>query len=239
MPRLGAFHQFVLDSLSSGAGRVRLVGEPAWPAGPPEMIREWHRYESALNEALRSFPVTLVCTYPTGRIDAAIASGALRTHPMVRNGKLRASPDFVEPADFLRIEASVDLEPPSGTVAMGDPSDLVRARRFVMNRATEAGLPPDRVYDLTVAVSEILTNAMRHGSSPTALWAWTDEDRLLCQVEDRGPGGVHPLAGYLPPPRGPEEGRGLWIARQLADLVETVSGPGGTIVRLQMERSHH
>jgi anti-sigma regulatory factor (Ser/Thr protein kinase) len=234
MPRLSAFHEFVRDSLSRGARRVRLVAEPAWPSGPPEMIREWQRYESALNEALRTFPVTLVCTYPTARIEATIAASALRTHPAVRNGQRRASPDFVEPTEFLRTEAPAALVPPAAAVAMADPANLVRARRFVVERATEAGLPPPRIYDLTVAVSEILTNATRHGSSPTSLRVWTDRDRFLCQVEDHGPGGVHPLAGYLPPRGGPEDGRGLWIARQLSDLVEIATGPGGTTVRIHM-----
>jgi hypothetical protein len=47
--------------------RLRLVGEPVWPNGPPEHVLEWERYESVLNEVLAPFPVTLVCTYDTSR----------------------------------------------------------------------------------------------------------------------------------------------------------------------------
>jgi hypothetical protein len=39
---------------------VRLAGEPVWPTGPPELIREWQRYESALNAVLAPFPDTTV-----------------------------------------------------------------------------------------------------------------------------------------------------------------------------------
>ena len=84
--RLRAFHTYVTDRLREGASRINLVGEPVWPEGPPEFVREWVRYESILNAILRPFPVTLLCTYDGATLAPEIIRFAARTHPMVRDG---------------------------------------------------------------------------------------------------------------------------------------------------------
>lgn len=57
---------------------------------------------------------------------------------------------------------------------------------------------------------------------------------LLCQVDDRGPGVADALAGYRPPAGATVQGRGLWITRQLVDLLEVVPTPTGTSVRVRV-----
>jgi len=39
--RLRAFHEYVTERLADGATRIRLVGEPVWHEGRPDLIREW------------------------------------------------------------------------------------------------------------------------------------------------------------------------------------------------------
>jgi hypothetical protein len=101
--RLRAFHQLATDQLSAGTTRLRLAGEPLWPTGPPELIREWQRYESVLNAVLAPFPATLLCLYDTSSLDRSLVDSAQRTHPVVhRHGTERVSWEFESPQQFLR-----------------------------------------------------------------------------------------------------------------------------------------
>ena len=81
------------------------------------------------------------------------------------------------------------------------------------------------------------SNAIRHGAPPVSLRLWTAGDRVVCTIEDGGPGWDDPFAGYGPAhgedlSRG---GMGLWLARQLCDHVDIAGDPargGGVRVRL-------
>ncbi len=234
--RLRAFYELAERDLADGARTVRLVGEPAWPAGPPEMVVEWQRYESVLNEVLGPFPVTLVCTYPAARLDPAVAASARRTHPVVAGGDGRPSSDFLDPAEFLE-QVNPDLTPPPPWATQVEiPAELRATRHFLEAQALEAGLGPERATDLCIAANEVLTNTFVHADGPVAVSTWTEEGRFLCQIEDVGEGVGDPLAGYRPPSGLFEAGRGLWIARQLVDLLQIVPGPTGTKFRLHVRR---
>ena len=63
-----------------------------------------------------------------------------------------------------------------------------------------------------------------------------DDDELVCEVCDAG----HisdPLAGRRRPTADATNGRGLWIANRLADLVQVRSTVAGTIVRVHVRAS--
>ena len=64
---------------------------------------------------------------------------------------------------------------------------------------------------------------------------WTDRDTLVCDVRDAG-WISEPLAGRLQPSVDRQNGRGLWLANQLCDLVQLHSTAGGTTVRLHVRR---
>jgi hypothetical protein len=65
--RLGIFLAYIAEHVSTGATRVRLLGEPCWPPEGGPGVAEWKRYESFLNVALAERPVWLVCpTTETG-----------------------------------------------------------------------------------------------------------------------------------------------------------------------------
>jgi len=234
--RLRAFHDHVSNEVSAGAPAVRLVSEVAWPAGDADLEREWQRYESAVNEVLAPFPVSLVCTYDVARLPPAIASVARHTHPFVRQGTEDPSEEFEEPAEFLR-RWTVALGPvPAGASTVPDPADLPGARRFLLEHAMRAGLGRDRTADLCVAANEVLTNAIVHAGGPTGLTAWIDGNALICQIDDAGGGIADPVVGYRPPAPTAERGRGLWLARQLVDLIQISPGETGTSVRLRAGR---
>jgi anti-sigma regulatory factor (Ser/Thr protein kinase) len=237
--RLRAFHQFVTDELAGGAHRIRLAGEPVWPDGPPEAVREWQRYESVLNHVLAPYPVTLVCLYDTARLDPSIIATSRRTHPAVhQNARDQASGTYVAPERFLA-EPGPDLSPvPAGAAELATVSDLSSARRFVTEHALLAGLSSERAGDLCVAANEVLSNAVVHGGGVADLLLWSQDGRFICQIEDRGHGVADPLAGYHPPSGDAWSGRGLWLSRQLVDLVQIAPRPPrGTSVRLQIRPS--
>jgi anti-sigma regulatory factor (Ser/Thr protein kinase) len=239
--RLRAFHELVSNGRGSGATRFRLAGEPLWPPGQPELAREWQRYESALNAVLAPFPVSLLCLYDAARLDGSVLNSACRTHPRVRrrDGE-RACGEFEPPQEFLRRSNPELAQPPPWAArlpAAGDPAD---ARRFVREQALGAGVPPERAADLCVAANEVVTNALVHGGGAATLLAWTHDGRFVCQIEDAGRGIPDPLAGYRPPAGEATGGYGLWLARQLVDLLQIgprPTGLPGTAVRLQTART--
>jgi anti-sigma regulatory factor (Ser/Thr protein kinase) len=234
--RLRAFNDYVGEQLARGASRIRLVGEPVWPANDPGLELEWKRYESVLNAVLGPYPVSLVCTYDTSRISPSIAADALRTHPMVRNHTDHPSDRFEPPERLLRRWVA-DLVPPPRTAArFGGPLDLHEVRGFVQAEARAAGVAPDRARDLCLAASEILTNALVHGGGHADCLAWAVDGTFTCEIRDAGGGIADPLAGYFPPTPSLDSGRGLWLARQLVDLLQIVPSPGGTTVRLNVDR---
>ena len=95
-------------------------------------------------------------------------------------------------------------------------------------------MPPTRVDDLVMATTEVLANAIVHGGGDIVIRVWQETGSFVCQVEDEGPGVADAFAGYHPPGEAAEEGRGLWLARQLVDLLQIVPGPDGTTVRLHL-----
>jgi anti-sigma regulatory factor (Ser/Thr protein kinase) len=235
--RLWAFNELVTTKLREGATHFCLAGEPVWPPGPPELIREWQRYESVLNAALAPFPATLVCLYDASRLDESILETARRTHPTeYRVGGERRTVDFVGPEEFLRVWNPPLEAPPPSAARMPEVAGLSFARWFLHEEALRAGVAPGRAGDLALAANEVLTNAVQYGKGLRAVWAWVEDGRFVCQIEDRGEGLTDPIAGYRPPPDDMLTGRGLWLTRQLVDLLQIVPGPSGTVVRLHVNR---
>ena len=112
-----------------------------------------------------------------------------------------------------------------------DPKDVSRLRREVSEYVVDRGVEPERVNDVTLAVSEIVSNAVLHafrdGSHGTITVAATvDEDHIRIRVADDG-------LGLSPRVDSPGAGLGLVIAGQVADRLEIERPPeGGTAVCL-------
>ncbi len=97
----------------------------------------------------------------------------------------------------------------------------------------------ERAGDLVLALDEVVANAQEHGRAPVAVRAWMD-GRLVVEVRDVGDGfdRARVWSTHPPTPLG-RRGRGLWIARQLADHVEISVDPSGTMVRLEVSPDPH
>jgi anti-sigma regulatory factor (Ser/Thr protein kinase) len=99
--------------------------------------------------------------------------------------------------------------------------------------------------DVVLAVHELAANAIRHGVGVGRLRVWNLVRELCCQVDDGDPPrsespARHPAgsatsaadghAKTLASSMSSAPGHGLWLARQVADRISMVSGPGGTRV---------
>ncbi|MCW2504992.1 MAG: Uncharacterized protein JWO79_3276 [Actinomycetia bacterium] len=215
----------------------RPEGRPLWLAGeppadrlPPDAAQEWLRCEHAMNGVLPKVGAHVLCAF-----DAASPHAE----------RLRAAHEAIREGSEARPNPSYRPDPPDQPVLPPPPEDPVvfpfdletyaGARRLAATFAAGLGLSEDQEFDLGLAVTELTTNAVRHGGGSGTLRLWTDAGALICEVTDCGPGLGDPLRGYLQPPAGTAtSGWGLWLVRRVADLAQVQTGPGGTVVRMRM-----
>lgn len=113
---------------------------------------------------------------------------------------------------------------------------LHEARLFVDTIARAAGLDESDRAALALAITEVVSNAIRHGSPRGAqdrvtICVVEEETRLVVTVRDEGEGFV-PEKIALPDPKSfADHGRGLYLIHALVDEVEYVRA-NGTLVRL-------
>jgi anti-sigma regulatory factor (Ser/Thr protein kinase) len=112
-------------------------------------------------------------------------------------------------------------------------ADLGKIRNLVRRAALNAGFPSEKADELVLAVNEVTTNAVVHGRPPAVLRVWTSAEEAFCEVSDAGPGIDDMRAGQVLPPPKSIGGRGLYLARVLADDVEIRSN-GNSVVSLHM-----
>jgi anti-sigma regulatory factor (Ser/Thr protein kinase) len=108
---------------------------------------------------------------------------------------------------------------------------LKEARDFAERAASDFGLGVEACYDVKLAMSEAVTNAIQHGSSspsdPIKIVVAAQEGALVFEVLDTG--------RFRPRVRRggefAESGRGLEFMRVLMDEVDLRPGDGGTLMR--------
>ncbi|MEU4547383.1 sensor histidine kinase [Nonomuraea dietziae] len=235
---LAAYGHYV-DDHKRRHPRVRVIGEPLWHGRTPAEQAEWTRYESVINAAFAASPAWIVCPYDERALPEQIVADARRTHPDLMSGPAwQASPAYTDPAAFAYATDHLPLSPaPAGTAAdFGFDADLHRMRQQLATRATGLGLGADQIDRLMVAVNEVATNAVEHGGGHGRIRIWTDGDIVVCDVTD--PGHLDTvIPGYLPPDPTAPRGHGLWVVRQLCELLEIRTGQPGTQIRLHLSRT--
>lgn len=228
-----------VDSHAQAGRRLRGIGEPITPDRRFDELMECTRHESLLNLAFReSEPFWLLCPYDVTALEADVVAAARRTHPSWMEGEGRRPSDDYCPVDTDAPFADPLPPMPEGATTVSVTVDMKPVRAAVSACARAAGLSSDREWDLVLAVNELATNSIRHGGGAGTLRVWSDADAgvVVCEVSDRGQF-TDPLAGRVHPDLKRTNGRGLWIANQLCDLVQIYSGPEGAAVRLTMRRS--
>jgi anti-sigma regulatory factor (Ser/Thr protein kinase) len=218
--------------------RLRAIGEPVWPVGRPEAVSEWARYESVLNVAFADAPAWIVCPYDTTALPDEILTHALETHPATHAHGRRVPHDgYVATETFWSsLDERVPFAEPPRTRELRVTSELAALRAAVASEARRAGVAPERLPELMLAVHELAINALTHGGGDAVLRTWAEEHDFVCELADDGPGFDRRYAGYVTPTPDDVRGRGLWLVRQITDLVEMRSGPDGTRIRVRVRR---
>ena len=233
---ISAWHDFV--SANDGSGRaLRGVGEPIWPGRSEPELQECHRHEALLNVAFDEGPPWwLLCPYDSSSLPDDILDEARRTHPVVREqGEAQASARFPSPLardPFHGVLAEPDPDAPVHEYPFGI-DDLAAVRRLVAESAQASGLAEARVTELVLCVSELAANSVLHGGGTGVLRTWRDGAVIACEVRDRGALRGR-LTGRIRPPADALNGRGVWFANTMCDLVQIRSQADGTVVRVLM-----
>ena len=113
-----------------------------------------------------------------------------------------------------------------------DINRLKEARDFAEHAAAEFGFDADARYEVKLALSEAVTNAIRYGSrspeDPVRILAVEESGALVFEVLDTG--------SFVPRVRRggqfPESGRGFEFMRLLMDEVDLRPSRRGTLLRL-------
>jgi anti-sigma regulatory factor (Ser/Thr protein kinase) len=249
--------------VDAAAGRpMRGVGEPLWAGRGRQEALECHLHEWLLPRAFVEDPrLWLVCAYDVSGLDAADIDVARRLHPArfdvddIERGPdpgpdLTAVADPPGPGDLLLAAdpfPADDHLPPAVHDVVVDlffgNGDLEEVRDRAVAAATGAGLESYRAKELTLAVHEIASNALRHADGAGRLRVWAagpgieGPAAVVCEVSDTGNalGPIaDPMVGRVRPATGSDSGRGLWLANQLCDLVQLRTSRSGTVVRLHV-----
>jgi serine/threonine-protein kinase RsbW len=127
------------------------------------------------------------------------------------------------------------FEPRTHSIS-ADVGRLKEARDFADRAAAEFGLDTDARYQVKLAMSEAVTNAIQHGSTSSSdeirIRVAAESGSLVFEVADTGR--FRPRVtrrGELP-----ESGRGLEFMRLLMDEVDLRSGHGGTLLRFSKRK---
>ena len=221
----------IQDFLDENPGRrTRFVGEPIWSGRTRAELDEATRHEALINLAFADAPTHILCPYDTGSLGSEVLADAERTHPSIAtSGGHWSSDSYADPHEFSA--EGWTLRPPGRNMTEHAFGSLRLVRQLTVDIAGRASLSPERIDDLLVAVTEICTNTVVHGSGHGVLRMWSDAENLYCEVHDDGTI-TDPLAGRRRVDLEAEAGRGLFLVNQLCDLVQLRSGPSGTTVRV-------
>lgn len=237
---LAAYHRYVGQRTGNGRHRrVRIIGEPVWHGRDPLETAEWTRYESAINIAFAGCAASIVCPYDTRVLPRSIVADARRTHPQIaETASPRPSGCYTPPAtdDGWR-HPPAPLEKGRKALHMRFEADLSAVRRQVADTAARLGLPQDRIERLVFAVNEVATNAVQHGRGSGTVTVRRAGRRVVCDVTSTGGGDAAWYLGYLPPSPDQTRGHGMWVVRQLCDLLEVHTDEESTTVRVHVALS--
>ncbi|GAA4796031.1 sensor histidine kinase [Actinomycetospora chlora] len=234
-----ALHTFLAEHPGR---RVRAIGEGLWSGRPAEEIAAHLQHDALTNVAFADRPVTMLCPYDTRVIDADGAADARAAHPLlVEDGTTVPNATYGDPVKLAEAVTGPLADPPEDgeTLLFRAPLGPRTVRRAVADHAAAAGLAPDRVADLCLAVHEVAVNTVVHTDGAGILSLWHTDDRVVVEIQD---GGYvdDPLVGRHPP--GPEDGRGygLFLTHRLCDFVRMQSTrDAGTVVRMTMYLDDH
>ncbi|MGX1810865.1 anti-sigma factor RsbA family regulatory protein [Nocardia sp. NPDC055321] len=208
--------------------QVQIVGEPIWAGRSDLEYPACAQHEALINYAFAGREVSILCPYDVSALDPTVVADARQTHPEIWEPGRRYASECFDPAAVIeRYNQPMLATEHAPDLIVSTPPDVRAARMVAVEKAATLGLSPDRVPDLELITTELVTNALAHGVSDCRLWLYRHGDQLICQTRDRGHI-TDPLAGRKPAAVGQLGGRGLLLVHQLSDLFRTHTTADGT-----------
>jgi len=208
---------------------VRIIGEPIWAARSAVEYPACAQHEALINLAFTGRDGTILCPYDADALAPDVLADAEVTHPVLIDGTgRRPSPAYDPPELIARYNQPLPV--PEEAFEVARTTDLAAARALAHVRAAACGLSDDRVADVEVVVTELLSNSVEHGSGSGTVRFWGGDGEFVCEVHDHGRL-TDPLAGRRPARPYEPRGRGLLLVNHLADLVRLHTGDDGTTFR--------
>ncbi|MBA2472084.1 MAG: hypothetical protein DLM61_10365 [Pseudonocardiales bacterium] len=219
---------------------TRVIGEFDSNSSP-DRVSQYLRYESMANEIYAPYGYPVVCLWDQRRYPPDVLDHVRAVHPQLldTSGPI-TNAEYHMPIDYLTRERSSPAAAPVDldlVVHLGSADDLGVLRRRLRSWGATCGLAEPDTDDIVIAVDEIATNALEHGQPPACVRGWTTPDALFVQVDDQGRTCIPVTTGYHRPSTDARRGRGIWIARHLADVLTTHTGHTGTTVAMRFARS--
>lgn len=223
-----AAYQHAMRPLVEAGRPWRLVGEPIWVGRPDGAV--WSRFEAVANDAFADYPYYSLCLHDRRRVGQEHLDAQLRAHPMVWGdaGPVQ-NPDYLTTQEFLRsVQPSWTPAPASARAfRVANPRRALPDLECQVRRSANV----DRADEVLLAVYELVTNALK-AAGAAQVTHWLEEDWGVWEVSDEGSGLHDASAGYWPPGEDLDTGRGLWLARSLADESTVRTDGPGTALRL-------
>ena len=223
-----AFHRDALGQDLQAGTPCRMLCEPTWMARGWGSV--WSRYDAVANELFAGQPLWTLCLHDRSQVSQPVLETALRVHPYQWDGTRTApSADYRPVEEFLR-----SVEPPWSKPPVGRESQVVSApaeARSLVASALPAAAEEALRDDVMLAVNELVANAIT-AAGAAEVSHWQQGDAMVWEISDGGAGMHAATAGYVPPPADQLGGRGLWIARTLADEAVVRPWGPGTAIRL-------
>ena len=244
------FRRYTVEQHAQGR-RVHIVAEPDIttdidPTSPVDRAAEYLSYEVVYNDVIAPYDCPLTCIWDARRHSTLIIENVrlLHNHEIIDGGKL-VPVQHVPALDYLARRNEIPLPPPPADtdldLTLSSLGGIGSVYTDVRSWAVRQSFSDTAANDIVIAVAEVATNGIVHGDVPVRVSAWRHANTLVVQVDDAGGRPLPPLAGYLAPDAHPDTGRGMWLARQLSDVVKVHTGGGITSVRLHFpyDVTHH
>ena len=221
---MAALNRFVTAAEASGAASAWSIG--AIPLRADGHDVRWIQYEEALNRIFVHRPLRAVCLYDANATPAHLRHDVGRTHQSLIGDWARRDGND-SPADLV-----VPFPTRRSDLIIRDPTPALA--RAAVEHLLGWRVSRELIVDLQLVASEVVTNAVVHGASPTVFEVWHEADSCALRVTDSGPGGVDRYAHLRPLQGGPRGGFGLFTVGQLADSVEFTRQDNTTVVSIYM-----
>ncbi|GLZ46404.1 anti-sigma regulatory factor [Actinomycetospora sp. NBRC 106375] len=210
------------------------IGGSGPDASPPDV---WSVVDASCNLALTGLPVTLVCLCAAAGASEASERFRYWNHPELFVGATASpNPRYRLPEDVLAAFPAPPapvLGPPDHETAFDGVGALRAIRQVTRHRGEDAGLDDDQVDGLVLAIAELVSNSIEHGAGRGTMSWWTRPGRIVAEIHDVGHMTTTTPGLRRPSIRSPR-GRGVWLARQLSDVLHLWTGDDGTHVRLEL-----